>query len=181
MIPTDRYVIYETLIPQDERPRHEREAEAKLALLRKAFGTDAGVTLSHDENGAPYIPSRPDIYISLSHSRDNCVLAVSPIHIGIDVENWRPQLNRVAPKFLTPAELKILETLTDDDTRAVFLLKAWTAKEATFKAAGQPRLVLSEISLNPYLTQADAHGSIFEINYHIADGTKAIAVAIPAR
>lgn len=178
MIRTDKYVIYETSIPQEERTRRELEDAAKSTLIREAFGND--VSLAHDEHGAPYIPPRPDIHISLSHSRDICMLAVSDGPVGIDVENWRAQLNRVAAKFLTPAEMEMLGKLPDEQARERFLLKAWTAKEATFKAAHKPGLVLSEISLTPELNRAEARGCLFDIHYPPVTAGSVIAVAIPA-
>lgn len=117
-----------------------RQAEILLTriMLREIFGDD--VVYSHDENGAPMV-SR-DCNISVSHCADEIVIAVDEIcHIGIDVELWRGQLHRVAPRVLSVAELAYYNTPQG-------LLRAWTAKEAIYKAVALPGLdFASEINL----------------------------------
>ncbi|MDE6859121.1 MAG: 4'-phosphopantetheinyl transferase superfamily protein [Duncaniella sp.] len=177
MITTDSYRIYMTSIPADDRPRRAREEESKLTLLREAFGDTT--ELSHDRFGAPYLCSHPGTHISLSHSTDTCVLAVSDTPIGVDIENWRPQLSRVAKKFLTPDELERLESLAEESHKTSFLLKMWTAKEATFKASQQSDLVLSEISVSADMAQAEANGTIFDITYPLLTPERVISVSVP--
>lgn len=105
--------------------RRQREKEAVASLLASAA---PGVTVSHYDNGAPYVPDRPDVFISVSHSRTHAAIALSSVPVGIDIEQPRAQLLRVAPRFLSETEMKIFNT-------PALLLRAWTATEAVYKAA----------------------------------------------
>lgn len=113
-----------------------RESLAGRGMVRMALTT----ALLHDRHGAPYV-NLDGVYISLSHSRNMIALAVSDRGpIGVDMEYPREQLYRVASKFLSPEEYLRYRTLPD-------LLRAWTAKEAIFKAASMPGLTISEVIL----------------------------------
>ncbi len=172
------YRIYSAPIPAGDSPRHEREQQAKQALLATTFGE--GTILSHDCYGAPYIATFPETHISLSHCNNTCVLAISASPIGVDVETLRPQLAKVAHKFLTAGESKLLDSMTGDlGSKLHHLLKIWTAKEATFKAAKIPGLVLSDITITPQLTHAETRGLRFDISYPYMTDQKIIAVATP--
>lgn len=114
------------------------------------------VTLRHDANGAPYIDGEK-CHISISHCATHVALAINYNHrIGIDIENWREQLNKVRNRFLSPNELKTINT-------PQLLLQAWTAKEALYKVAQTPGISLaSDITLpthtNPYAQVTTATG-----------------------
>ena len=119
--------------------RREAEREASLLLARRVAGPDA--VIHHYSDGAPFIPGFSG-HISLTHCRSLAAIAVSSSpHIGIDAEIWRPQLIRVAPKFLSPSELPYWSA------SPLRLLFAWTVKEAVYKAARTPGLPLHSIAL----------------------------------
>lgn len=99
-----------------------------------------GVELRHLPSGAPCIDGA---FISITHARNVAAVAVSGRPVGIDLEYPRPQLERIAHKFLSVTERQTYTTLPA-------LLHAWTAKEAAFKAchaAGFPISVITQISL----------------------------------
>ena len=157
---------------------NRREAEIKAAnrLIAEVFGASA--RLSHHADGAPYIPGRPDVCISLSHCIDECILAVSDRSIGVDIETARPMLERIAPKFLTPAEqARGPHTLTA-------LMQIWTAKEAVFKCARISGLVVSGIDVSSDLSMAtvchDGATRHFALTYPRLTATHVIALAIEA-
>ena len=132
--------IYRTPIAPSERAeRRELEREAASKLVAGVFGH--ATVIAHEDDGRPYLPTHPGVCISLSHCVDECVLAVSDSPVGVDVETARPQLSRIAAKFLTSREM----ARGPHDVDA--LLRYWTAKEAVFKCAGMPSLVISEIEL----------------------------------
>lgn len=82
------------------------------------------------------------MHISVTHCRSLAAMALSHIsEIGIDAEVWRPQLHRVAHKYLAPSELSKWATTPR------LLLLAWTIKEAVYKAARTPGLPLHSITL----------------------------------
>lgn len=131
--------------------RHTRlvtERAAVMSLINQVFGPAA--MLSHTPYGAPFIADNPT-RISISHGAGLAILATSPdTPIGIDVECWRDQLLHVTHKFLTPDEQ------TAFATDHILLLKAWTAKEAVYKAASTPGLSLTDIHLDLSTTPAQA-------------------------
>lgn len=120
--------------------------QAVARLISEHIGSDARVI--HDDAGAPLLAGST-MNISISHSHNFAALAIDPEQrIGVDIEEPRlEQLGRVISKFLAPDELPRWQTQ---------LLRAWTAKEATFKAAGvngltigQIRLIADDIALVP--------------------------------
>lgn len=136
------YCLYLTAIGQDERPRRIRETIAVEDLVRRVFG--AGAVKRNLPSGKPVVelPEGGSPTVSISHSAKEAVLVVScdGTPVGVDIEEFRPALRRVVPKFLNPDEVA---AYTDDDA----LLKAWTLKEATYKAACTPGLSLLDIRL----------------------------------
>lgn len=152
-------------------------------LLKQALGPET--KLCHDEHGAPVLPEHPGIYISISHSTNICCIVTSDHPIGIDIEAPRQQLLRIAHKFLTANERETYEKLTATNTPADeilnFLVKLWTAKEATFKAASIPDLVVSEIDVSPDFSSSETRGIKFTITYSVLPCDETIAIAIPVK
>lgn len=123
----------------DRGGRREAERRAVGRLLRHVFGD--GVQLCHDEAGAPSVDIYPG-HISISHTPRLAFLAVDPLHpIGIDAELWRDTLPALAPRFMNQREMAVYGASPE------LLLRAWTTKEAAFKALGIPQLVVSDIIL----------------------------------
>lgn len=145
--------IYSCKIEQGSAPRYERERQAIEILVNEAFGSDAR-KFNH-ESGVPYIKigDKKIESISISHSREYALLAVAPHEqcIGVDIEEYRPQLRRVAEKFLSEEER---ELFTTDEA----LLQAWTLKEAAYKALHIPGLALTDIHIMPESSLISASG-----------------------
>ncbi len=109
------------------------ERATTIAVLRNLMGP--AVSLMHDPDGSPILNGRHE-YISISHSLKDVAVAIDPERrAGIDTETWREQLSRVAGKYLSETERK--EYCTPE-----LLLRAWTVKEAVYKAAKTPGLAL---------------------------------------
>jgi len=106
----------------------EAEKQAVAELVRHALGEDA--VLSHRPDGSPTVLI-PGIEISVSHCATCAAIVLSDRHVGVDVETDRKQLERVAPRVLSQAEL---------DCYRDNLVGAWTLKEALYKAALTPGL-----------------------------------------
>lgn len=162
------YRLYHTKIEQGDRhDRRSRERDAVMRLVRHAFGPDA--VLTHDPDGAPRIEGLEGEWFSISHSADNCILAVTRKgRIGVDTETARAQLVRVAPRFLAPCEAVSLDI--------GYLLRMWTAKEAVYKAAGMPGLGLDEIVVSD--GHAQARGIRFSLDYPLLTPGRVTAVAV---
>lgn len=133
-------IFFATIEPGLPHRRAEQEAVARI-LAAEFPGVPTGRHLS----GLPWIEGA---YISIAHSRDTAVVAVSDTPVGIDIEYPRAQLARVATRFLSPAEQQACTTPAQ-------LLSAWTAKEAAYKAIHSllgptcPVKVITDITLTP--------------------------------
>lgn len=127
---------------KQNQSRREAEAKASALMIQNVFGSEA--VLNHDLEGRPVIDVEGfNGSISISHCINRCVLAVTQaqdVSIGVDIETWREQLIRIAPKFMLSDEIEAY-------TAPALLLLAWTTKEAVYKAARTPGLALKEISL----------------------------------
>lgn len=123
------------LCPVDDGPeqRRARERAATDSIIERIFGPD--IKIEHTETGAPFLPGRPES-ISISHSRRTVALAVNRAGtpVGIDIEEARPQLEKVAPRVLSERETALY------GPTAQTLVAAWTLKEAAYKCAGVPGL-----------------------------------------
>lgn len=152
----------------DRQKRHVAEQQTLRLMVKELFGADA--IYSHRPDGSPVIENADSpASISVSHGADKVVIAISTARaVGVDIEAPRPQLLRVAHKFM--AETEIDRSLPD-------LLQAWTIKEAIYKAADTPGLPLIEI---PASTGAvEAAGFIFNVTViEESDFTLALAVKL---
>ncbi len=113
--------------------RHEREEKTISDIISAVFGP--GCRRLHNDCGAPYVVDNEGhpihISISVSHSRTIGAVCTAPqgCLLGMDVEEERPQLARVAQRVMSPQEYAHYSTLPHG------LLRAWTMKEALYKAA----------------------------------------------
>lgn len=130
--------------------RSERERSAVETIVTRFFGKDTHI--AHRDSGAPYLTGHEDISLSISHSRHYAAAAFSAERtVGVDIEQWREQLERIAPRVLSQAEMSVY-TATP-----ALLLRAWTLKEALYKAALTPGLDFRrDIKLPLSLTSAEA-------------------------
>lgn len=118
------------IAPVEGQTRSERERLAVHAALNSLLdGED--FHYAHRPSGAPYLEGRPELSISVSHSLTLAAVALANGPVGIDIEQPRPQLQRIARRFLSDHEQANFGESVEK------LLRAWTAKEAIFKAAGK--------------------------------------------
>lgn len=148
---------------QSENVR-SRERKAVDDMLTHVYGP--GTKSAHHTDGAPYIIGHPEIHLSVSHCRRMAVIALAPFPIGIDVEEARPSLLRIAPRFLTSQEQENYATLPQ-------LLEAWTLKEAAFKAL-RPGTPATRMPLPP----APLPYSIIHTGPHPDDGEVFMALVV---
>lgn len=89
-------------------------------------------------NGRPTITPKdnrllPALEISISHSRNYAVAAVSRQHCGIDIQYSSETLLRVREKYCTPKEDRLLQLELPDQKQLSRLAILWAAKEAIQK------------------------------------------------
>ncbi len=118
---------------------HEHAAALALArnLLHEIGGAGlAGSTIAARRGGQPFLPARPDIGISLSHSGDWAAAAVGVgIAVGVDVQVPQPTSPGLLRRCCRPAERDALARMSAD-RRDLEFAWLWTAQEACVKATG---------------------------------------------
>lgn len=152
---TTIFAAYLPHLPKTQRTAAERQAIA--TLIHENISPSA--ELSHLPSGAPLIIGS-SLHISISHGADTALLAINPCHpIGIDIEAPRPQLLRIAPRFMDPEEYHLYGHSLNT------ALAVWTAKEATFKAAGIPDLTIGEIHVDLATHRTTARSLSFSLHH----------------
>lgn len=154
----------------DKRP--ERERLTVNAIISKYIGPDA--RLGHAPSGRPLLEHADGLYISISHSADYVAVAFGMCEaIGIDVEQPRAQLARVAPRVLSDTELAVY-----GDSESL-LLKAWTLKEALYKAALTEGVDFRRditLPLSPDDTRATVCGRPFDVIHTDETAVRTVSV-----
>ena len=97
--------------------------------------------------------------ISISHSDEIVTILISKENgIGVDVEKIKNKVHSVASKFLSSNEIGFFGK--DPSTRQ--LIRAWTAKEAIYKALRKPGISFSEnIILDEFNDKAQSANAKF--------------------
>ncbi len=85
-----------------------------------------------DEHGKPHV-SDSDQHISISHCKQYAGAIKSQFAVGLDIEEITPRIERIAKRFVNPAEEIIVQQ--NDRLQALYLL--WSAKEALYKLYGK--------------------------------------------
>ena len=124
-------------------------------LLRKMLHTDEYIDCKVDEHGKPYLVNLP-YHISLSHSFDYAAVMISKTHkVGIDIEQIKQKVERIANKFMRKEELKFI----NGPQKIEQLYVCWCAKEAVYKCNGQKEVSFADnIFLEPF--QFEHHGVV---------------------
>ncbi len=97
-----------------------------MAAVSKTFSIPVSDIMLEYENGKPYIKSHESIFVSISHSCDLVVCAVSDTPVGIDTEKIRAFNPAVAHKIFHKSEI-----ISDSQ-----YTKEWTILEAALKLKG---------------------------------------------
>ena len=105
--------------------------------------------LSYTPEGKPQLEGQN---ISITHSHDFVMIALSSRTIGIDIERCTPRILRLAPRF-TPWQAPLD---MDEPTQIQAYTQLWTIKEALYKIADQPSVRFYEDLQIPHY-QALAH------------------------
>ncbi len=105
-------------IPKDEEGRY---------IIEYAYGPQ----------GKPYFKDYPEIRFSLSHSGNMAVLALSDGEVGIDVQENRGYVERIAKRFYHEEEWKMLENKDSVSECEKLFYQIWTGKEAYIKYTGK--------------------------------------------
>jgi phosphopantetheine--protein transferase-like protein len=123
-------------------PAQKRAFAASHVAIRQILASYFGVRASRVPLNSPYgcAPTVPGLMLSLSHSDDLALLAISTGRVGIDLEPisaaYDEDLELLAEATLTDAELSAFQS-TPPRNRPLSWLRSWVRKEASLKALGQ--------------------------------------------
>lgn len=116
-------------------PVRRLEALSTRYLLHVLSGLPERAPCVKDLFGKPYLEGQ-ETRISISHSGPLAAIILSPDAVGVDVQQWDPRMERLAPRFCHEEE--ILFAHGKDSLQMQHVL--WGAKEAMYKAHGRKRL-----------------------------------------
>lgn len=103
----------------------------------RAYGVaDAEMDFAEGEHGKPFLPLRPDVQFSLSHSGTLAMCAVADKPVGCDVQRVSPRSLRLAERFFSPAEQRVIFSLPSDMEQQAMFYRIWTLKESFIKCIG---------------------------------------------
>lgn len=117
----------------------KKEWLATRILLKELFGEE--LTLAHHPDGAPYLPDRPEISVSISHTKGYvAVYCRVGDPVGIDIEYCANRILKIKHKFMSEKELAMI--VPENETE--HLLICWCAKETLFKLIRQEEVDFRE-------------------------------------
>jgi len=104
--------------------------------LRSRGVSGADAEIGEGAYGKPFLPRRPDVQFSLSHSgtRVMCVTAGSPV--GCDIQAAEPRDLRIARRFFSEAECRAIFAGAREEDRQAMFFRIWTLKESFLKCIG---------------------------------------------
>ncbi len=115
-----------------EKNRLISETAYRLLEERITELTGIDAVISKTEKGKPYIVDSP-LFISISHTENTILLAVSDGEIGVDAEAVRTFSVHTKERLFSDNEQKFINSGNADE-RATIL---WTLREAICKATGE--------------------------------------------
>jgi phosphopantetheinyl transferase len=109
---------------------------ASRYTLKQMLDTDEIVHLLKNEQGKPFILDS-HLQLSLSHTNTITAAMTNPsLKVGIDVEQIKEKVKRVANKFTTDIETAKMTV----ENEIAYLITIWSAKESLYKLYGNKRL-----------------------------------------
>ncbi len=140
----------EFLLDASERQRSlkmapQRRAEFTIGrtLLRRVLARyldlqPKAIKISIDSNGKPSLaPPHQQLHFSLSHCRNQLMIAFARSPVGLDLETPRSMKDclKIATRLFQPEEVKQLENIAG--SRQQYFFQLWTAYEAAQKMHGE--------------------------------------------
>lgn len=121
-------------------PAARRLSLAAGLLLQQALG-DAGVApedMLFDEGpyGKPFLPRRPDVQFSLSHSAASVMCVTADRPVGCDIQLISPRGLRIAERRFTEEERQSIFAEPSESARQATFCRIWTLKESFLKCTG---------------------------------------------
>jgi len=131
------------VLSDDERQRAEKHQSNHYAVMRTVMRSILGQLLNLapsevpiwiEDGGKPYLAER-NFEFNLSHTGRYGLIAISQLPLGVDIERFRPQANRLAIAKRIMPEDAIARIEAAEDSDRVFY-EEWTQLEARHKCIG---------------------------------------------
>jgi len=125
--------------------KRKKEYLSARLLLKELLGYKPEIR--YQETGKPVL-NNSSLRVSISHSAQLVTIILSEKKIGIDVENTKRNIDRVAKRFLHKDEYSHISTLMNSQEARILY---WSAKEAIFKCSDNQGSEFSEhIYIHPF-------------------------------
>lgn len=147
-------------------------------LIRNLLHTNHFIEVRDDEFGKPNLVNFP-YELTITHSEKFAAVMISKHRVGVDIEQIRPKIKRIAHKFATEREQAMLSGDENEAIRQLFVI--WTGKETLYKLYGKRELNFREhMSFEPfqlgspgsatgYIRKGDLHKA-FDVTFEELDG-----------
>lgn len=130
--------------------QRKKEFLSARILLQNEFNKD--YQIAYKESGQPFIKNKKELSISISHSKQWLVIAISTQKIGIDIEEISDRIFRIKEKFCSIEELQNIDT--KQETKHLILL--WSAKESAYKLLQDKNIIFNEdLVTNKFIPEKD--------------------------
>ncbi len=144
------------------------EADKKNFLATRYILQSLGYSsedLFYDEEGKPFLKNGK--HVSISHSFDMVVVIIGEYPVGIDIEKKREKIINVAEKF---TQWDYRNTSFSAHNVLQKLTMIWSAKEAGFKAHGNPEITVNNIMVKDFFpndtkTKIKIEESIYDVSF----------------
>ena len=140
------------LSPSPKRTLHSEKKQREFLAIRHLLQEAQLPTtaLYYTQEGKPQLEGQ---YISITHSHDFVMIALSSRPIGIDIERCTSRILRLAPRFTpwqAPPDM-------DELTQIQAYTQLWTIKEALYKIADLPSVCFYEDLQVPHFEPLTPH------------------------
>ncbi len=127
--------------------KRKKEYLAIRILLKELLGFKPDI--KYKKSGKPFLVNS-SFNISVSHSADLAVVLISNKKIGIDVENVKRNIDKVANRFLSENEKLFIQKCPNPKLYNIIF---WSAKEAIFKCTEHEAIQFNkQILIQPFDT-----------------------------
>ncbi|MBQ6905964.1 MAG: 4'-phosphopantetheinyl transferase superfamily protein [Clostridia bacterium] len=117
--------------------------ELITSSVKSYLGNDVSVTIKRQPKGKPYVSAPIGVYVSVTHSGDYCLIALSDREIGVDLqihERLRGETDvdsaerylKLSKRFFHPKEHSYVEKNVKPN-----FFEVWCAKESYVKFTGE--------------------------------------------
>lgn len=138
-----RIADYLNLVSEDRKSKtagylrtKDRARSLAAGLLVKYAERKVGSDVVYSPLGKPMFANRSDRHLSISHSGDYAVCAVSGFPVGADIEKTEDPISGMGEYMFSPGEIEELFRYVGDE-RERMCYRKWTLKESYMKAVGE--------------------------------------------